>query len=215
MKISIPASNGCLLTELDHLCLPRGLLGRGLALGTFSQAFTVACVLLDSFSPKATIESLQKRRDLVLRQNLSWVLNGYTRLRKVLVKWLQSAGSKLTPAEEETCLQFLAFIRRLCVSRSLAPAQPSDMSFASTWAQCLSDLVYLSISNSFLAMQIEISKCLDEFVQTTRQSNSSAQLLREIFLPVVAEIEDGDLDLQSMDSCLWVTTTLIFVTNII
>jgi serine/threonine-protein kinase ATR len=182
-----------------------------MALGTFSQAFTVVCALLDSFSPKATIESFEKRRDLVLRQNLSWVLNGYTRLRKVIVKWLQSAGSQLAPVEEDTCLQFLAFTRRLCVSRSLSPALPSDMSLASTWAQCLSDLVYPSIINSFLAMQVEISKCLDEFVQTTRQSNSSAQLLREVFLPVVAEIEERDLDLQSMDSCLWVTITLVFV----
>ena len=210
MKIFIPASNGSLLTELDHLHLPRGLLGKSLALGTFSQAFTLALMLLDSFSPKATIESLEKRRLLILRQNLSWVLNGYNRLRKVLVKWLQSARSKLTSNEEETCLQLLASTRRLCVSRSTSPALASDMGLASTWAQCLSDLIYPSISHSFLAMQIQISEYLDEFVQTTRQSILSTQLLREIILPALAEIEDRDLDLQSMDSCLWVMTMLSF-----
>ncbi|KAJ5300562.1 uncharacterized protein N7443_005564 [Penicillium atrosanguineum] len=203
VKMSIPASSGSLLTELDHLHLPRGLLGRSLALGTLSQAFKLALMLLDSFSPKTTIESLEKRRVLILRQNLSWVINGYNRLRKVLVKWLQTARSKLTSDEEETCLQLLASIRRLCVPRSTSPALPSDMGLASTWAQCLSDLIYPSISHSFLAMQVEISNYLDEFVQTTRQSNTSAQLLREIILPILAEIEDRDLDLQSMDSCLW------------
>jgi serine/threonine-protein kinase ATR len=201
----MPAPNGSFLTELDHLRLPRGLLGRSLALGTFSQAFTLAFMLLDSFSPGATIGTLEKRRDLILRQNLPWVLNGYNRLRKVLVRWLQSAGLKLTPEEEEACLQFLASTRRLCVSRSSAPALPSDMSLTSTWAQCLSELIYPSIGNSFPSMQVEISNYLDEFVQSTRQSKSSAQLLREIFLPVLTEIEDGNLDLQLVDSRLWVT----------
>ncbi|KAJ6104203.1 hypothetical protein N7523_010523 [Penicillium sp. IBT 18751x] len=202
VKMSIPACNGSLLTELDHLHLPRGLLGRSLTLGTFSQAFTLALLLLDSFSPKVTIESLEKRRVLILRQNLSWVLNGYNRLRRVLVKWLQSARSKLDSNEEETCLQFLASSRRFCVSRSTSPALASDIGLASTWAHCLSELIYPSISHAFLTMQGQISDYLDEFMQTTRHSGSSAQLLREIILPALAEIEDRDLDLQSMDPCL-------------
>lgn len=207
----MPAPSGSLLTDLDHLRLPRGLLGRSLVLGTFSQAFTLTFTLLDSFSPKVTTESLEKRQDLILRQNLPWVLNGYNRLRKVLVRWLRSTGSKLTPEEKKACLQFLASTRRLCVCRSSGPTLPSDMSLASTWAQCISELIYPSISSSFPAMQVELSNYLDEFVQAARQSKSSAQLLREIFLPALAEIEDLNFNLRSMESRLWVIIASSFI----
>jgi len=210
-KISMPAPNGPLLADLDHLRLPRGLLGRSLALDTFSQAFALTSMLLDSFNPKVTIGSLEKRRNHILRQNLPWMLNGYNRLRKVLVRWLQSAGSEVTPEKEEAGLHFLASTRRLCVSPSSAPAVTSDISLASTWAQCLSELICPSISNSFPAMQSELSNCLGEFVQATRQTKSSAQLLREIFLPALAEIEDRDFNLHSMESCLWVIIASSFI----
>lgn len=207
----MPAVNGSLLQDLENLNLPRGLLNRNIPLGTFSRAITLAILLLDSFGPKAMMQGTVRGRDFALRQNLPWVLNGYNRLRRVLVRWLQRTESTLTPDEEQVSLLLLASTRRLCGPQSSVAVLLPDMGLNFSWAQCLSELICPSINRQSPTLQIELSHVVNEVVQWSEQSKSSVQPLREIFLPILKELDDRNLNLQSMDLRLWVIIHLLSV----
>lgn len=195
----MPAVNGSLLQDLENMDLPRGLLNRNIPLGSFPRAATLAILLLDSFGPMAMMQGTVRGRDFALRQNLPWVLNGYNRLRRVLVRWLQITKSTLTTDEERVSLLLLTSTRRLCAPQSSVAVLLPDMGLNFSWAQCLSELIWPCINRQSPTLQIELSRFVDEVVQWSEQSKSSIQPLREIFLPILKELDDQNHSLQSMD----------------
>lgn len=206
----LPAPDGSLLADLENLKLPRGLLNRSVTLGTFYQAVSLAVLLVDSFGPKAMMQGQgpAKGRDFILRQNLPWVLNGYNRLRRVVVRWLQRMEAELAQSEEHILLQFLASTHRLCVPQFSVPVLLSDMSLTTTWIQCLGELIHASISCQSSTLQTVLSDYLNEVLQELRQSKSSVQPLRGSFLPILQELNDQRLILQSIDPGLSVNPNL-------
>ena len=204
----MPATNGFLLTDLDNLALPRGLLNEHIVLGTFSQALSIAFLFLESFSPQTTTQGFTKRCNYVLRQNLPWVSNGYTRLGNLIVKWLQKVGPSLNPGEEQLSLQFLASARRYCVSDASGSALRSDTVLSSSWAQCLSEILPLAISHQSSALQTGLRHILDEVLQATKQSTSFVQQMGATFLPALAEISKYS-NLEQIEPCLSVTSAYI------
>lgn len=204
-KLSIPTAEGSLAAELEKLNFPRGLLNKGVALGTFSQAVTVTILFLESFNSRIITQSTAQGREFILRQNLPWVLNGYNRLRKVVVRWLQKTKSTLTPDEEQITLSFLTSTRCLCFPQSSQPASLSDMGLISIWIQCLSDLISPSIVCQSSALQISLSRFLDEL--TGALSWSFVKSLRENFIPILSELNEQDIDVQSINTHLWVNLT--------
>ncbi|KAJ6084451.1 hypothetical protein N7486_011251 [Penicillium sp. IBT 16267x] len=191
-NLFIPATNGSLGVDLDNLALPRGLLRERIDLGSFPKAIILVSLLLDSFSPQATIEGLPNRRTFNLRQNLPWISNGYNRLRKVAAKWVQRAGPTMTPEEEQDTLEFMAYTHRFCVSDTSGSALRSDVCLASTWAQCLSDILPPSVSSQLPVLQTGLIHFLEEALQAAIDSKIFAQQLRESFLSALAEIKDKD-----------------------
>lgn len=198
------------MIDLDNLGLPRGLLKRSLTLGTFSQAAALGTVLLDALSPEASVQDVGKRRNCTLRQNLPWALNGYHRLRRVLVRWLQTPGVKVTPSDEQVLSQFLIYTRRLCVSESSMATLLSDMSLASTWTQCLAEFLPLSICLPMPAIQLDLSHFLDEVMLAIKQSRLAVPQLRDILLPVLTDIRARDSNPHIVENCLGVITILRF-----
>ena len=208
VKLSLPSKSGSLMTDLDHLGLPRGLLKRTLTLGTFAQAAALATALLDALSPEASAQCVTKRRNCTLRQNLPWALNGYHRLRRVLVKWLQTPRFKTTPADEEVLSQFLIYTRRLCVSDFAMATLLSDMSLASTWTQCLAEVLPLSIGLPMPAIQLDLGQFVDEVTLAIKQSKLAVPQLRDILLPVLTDIRAQDANSQLVETSLLVITSL-------
>ncbi|KAJ6018089.1 hypothetical protein N7451_001468 [Penicillium sp. IBT 35674x] len=199
-NLFIPATNGSLGVDLDNLALPRGLIRERIDLGSFSQAIILVSLLLDSFSPQAAIEGIiSNRRSFNLRQNLPWVLNGYNRLRQVAAKWVQKAGPTLTPEEEQDTLEVMAYIHRFCVSDTSGSALRSDVCLASTWAQCLSDILPPSISSPLPVLQTGLIHFLEEALQAAIDSNVFAEYLRESFLSVFAQFKDKDGNFLPME----------------
>ena len=194
------------MTALDHLGLPRGLLKRTLTLGTFSQAAALATALLDALSPEASAQGIARRRNCTLRQNLPWALNGYHRLRRVLVRWSQTPGFKATPADEQVLSQFLIYTRRLCVSESAMATLLSDMSLASTWTQCLAEFLPLSIGLPMPAIQLDLSQFVDEVTLAIKQSRLAVPQLRDILLPVLTGIRAQESNSQLVKTSLLVNT---------
>jgi serine/threonine-protein kinase ATR len=178
-------------------------------LGSFSQAIILVSLLLDSFSPQAAIEGLPNRRSFNLRQNLPWISNGYNRLRKVVAKWMQRAGPTLTPEEEQDILEFMAYAHRFCVSDTSGSALRSDVCLASTWAQCLSDIISPSISYPLPVLQTGLIHFLDEALQAVIDSEDFAQQLRESFLSALVEIKDKDGNFMPMEPGLLVMISLL------
>lgn len=198
------------MVDLDNLGLPRGLLKRSLPLGSFSQAAALAIALLDALSPEASAQGVSKRRNCTLRQNLPWALNGYHRLRRVLVRWLQTPSLKVTPADEQILSQFLIYTRRLCVSESSMATILSDMSLASTWTQCLAEFLPLSISLSIPTIQLDLSHFMDEVTLAIKQSKLAVPQLRDILLPVLTDIRVQDSNPQVVEQCLGVIKQSMF-----
>lgn len=209
-KLLLPAPDGSLLADLENLKLPRGMLNRSVPLGTFNQAVSLAVLLVDSFGPKAMIQGQgpAKGRDFILRQNLPWVLNGYNRLRRVVVRWLQRMEPGLAQSEERVLLQFLASTHRLCVPQSSAPVLLSDMSLTATWIQCLGELIHASISLQSSTLQTVLSDCLNEVLRQLKQSKSSVQPLRETSRSILQELNDQRLILHAIDPRLVVNFAL-------
>lgn len=196
------------MADLDNLGLPRGLLKRSLTLGSFSQAAALATELLDALSPEASAQGVFKRRNCTLRQNLPWALNGYHRLRRVLVRWLQTQGLKVTPADEQILSQFLIYTRRLCVYESSMATMLSDMSLASTWTQCLAEFLPLSISLPMPTIQLDLSHFVDEVTLAIKQSRLAVPQLRDILLPVLTDIRALDSNPQIVGKYLRVISSL-------
>src|SRR4051794_30198169 len=99
----MPAEDGTLIEDIENLGHSPGLFTNRTVLGDFHQSFSLACRLLDSFSPNNDVASRAKYHEL----NLSWTLNGYHRLRKVIVEWLHLFGAQLTPNDESLSLRYL------------------------------------------------------------------------------------------------------------
>ncbi|KAJ5778568.1 hypothetical protein N7520_001814 [Penicillium odoratum] len=201
-NLTIPAINGSLGVDLDNLALPRGLLREAISLGSFPQAINLVSLMLDSFSPQALIDGLSMRRSFILRQNLPWVSNGYNRLRKVVIGWIQRAGSTLTSNDQQVVLQFMAYTHRFCVSDMFGSALRSDISLASLWAQCLSDMLQLSIRSQLSVIQTDLTHFLEEALQGAVVSKTFAQQLSETLLSTFEEIKDKDGKLLPMESGL-------------
>ncbi|KAJ5708031.1 hypothetical protein N7488_007832 [Penicillium malachiteum] len=198
----LPARDGSLGVELDNLALPRGLLRETIALGPFSQAIILASLLLDAFSLQAAIPGGLKRQALVSRLNLPWALNGYNRLRKTVVTWLQKTGPHPTADDEQNALHFMNYASRFCKSDTAGSTLRSDMCLASAWTQCLSEILLLSISNQLSTLQIGMSHFLDETLQAASISGSFRLEMREFFLPALEEIKDKNGNWILMEACL-------------
>jgi serine/threonine-protein kinase ATR len=192
--------------DLDNLGLPRGLLKRSLTLGTFTQTVALATALLDALSPEASAQGISKRRNCILRPNLPWAMNGYHRLRRVLVRWSQTPGLKVTPADEQILSQFLAYTRRVCGSESSMGTLLSDMSLASIWTQCLAEFLTLSTGLPMPAFQLDLSRSVDEVTVAIKQSRLTVPRLRDILLPVLTDIRAQDSNPQIVEQCLRVLT---------
>ena len=203
--LSIPASNGSLIEDTQNLGLSPGIFNSNTALGSFVQTVSLACGLLDSFNPKGEMQSRAKHHDLILRQNFSWVLNGFHRLRQVIIEWLQIKGAQLTPEDAVVPLQYLTYLHRCCVPESTLAGLLSDMSLTSTWSQCLCGFLRLENIGKLPSVQIILGRFLCDLTESAKSSQPLMQQLRETLLPVLTEVKDGNLSLQSLESCLWLS----------
>lgn len=203
--LSIPAANGSLIEDTQTLGLSPGLFKSNTALGGFAQTISLACRLLDSFNPKGEMQSRAKHHDFILRQNFSWVLNGFHRLRQVIIEWLQIKGAQLTSEDATVALQYLTYLQRCCVPESTLAGLLSNMSLTSTWSQCLCGFLSLENIGKLPSVQVILSRFLCDLTETAKSSQPLVQELRETLLPVLTEVKDGNSRFQSLESCLWVS----------
>ncbi|KGO59126.1 PIK-related kinase, FATC [Penicillium expansum] len=201
--LSIPAANGSLIEDAQNLGLSPELFKKNTDLGGFAQTVSLACRLLDSFNPRGEIQPHAKHHDFILRQNFSWVLNGFHRLRQVIIEWLQTKGAQLTSEDAIVPLQYLTYLHRCCVPDSTLAGLLSNMSLTSTWSQCLCGFLTLENIGKLPSVQVILGRFLCDLTETAKSSQSLVQQLRETLLPVLTEVKDGDSIFQSLDSCLW------------
>ncbi|KAJ5180764.1 hypothetical protein N7492_003974 [Penicillium capsulatum] len=201
-KPFIPVANGSLLTDLDSLNLPRGLLKKSISLESFPRAAHLAFVLLDSAGPKASAQGPAKRCEPICRQNLPWELNGYTRLRKQISRWLRVSGQNFTLDDQKVLLEFLSYLRQFCVSDAPSPPLLYDMTLASVWSQCLAEILPLGVAYQLNSLQAGMSHCLNELQLIMRRSEPLAQHLREALLPVLDGIKERENSSQPIEESL-------------
>ena len=199
----MPASHGSLLRALDSLGLPHGLIRHRISLGPFVQTIFLAIMLLDSIGQKQICQKFPKRQGVSLRQYLPFVLNGYNRLRKLIVRWLQKATPTSIPTQEQVSLQFLESFNRLCELNAFVSPMLSHVSLSSTWIQCLGDFLPLVVAKPWPACQTRLSQFLNEWLQA-RQSRSSADPSGKTFLVILEGIKDSSPGISRTEPCLLV-----------
>lgn len=213
-NLVFPAVNGSLREDLDHLVLSRGILRETIPLGSFPQAVALAALLLDSFGSQASTKSITKQQSLIFRQNLPWALNGYNRLRKIVAKWLQGAGSKLSLEDEKKALQFVSYTCQFCMPDRTGSAIHSDVCVTSVWTQCLSEMLPISVSYQLSTLQTGLSHFFNELVPLIGRLEGLREQLTQLFLPAVEEIKDKSGHFRAMESCLLVISKIQRVHNI-
>lgn len=150
------------------------------------------------------MQSRAKHQDFIVRQNFSWMLNGLHRLRTVIIEWLQMTGAQITQEEESIPLQYLTYLHRCSAPESTFSGLLSNMSLLSTWSQCLCGFLGLERIDLLPFVQAILSRYLDDLSQITKTSQSLVPQLREILLPTLTEVKDGNAIFQSLDLCLQV-----------
>jgi serine/threonine-protein kinase ATR len=200
----MPGPDGSLIKDIQRLGLPTALFKTNTALGGFMQTVSLACRLLDSFNPRDEMQTRDKKHDLTLRQNFSWVLNGYHRLKKIILGWLQTNGPYLTPEDEIVSLQYLTYLHRCCVPDSTLADPLSDMSLTSTWSQCLCGFLCLKNIGRLPSVQAHLGRYLDDLTQAAKTSQSLVQHLSDTVLATLVEVESCGSNAQSLESGLLV-----------
>lgn len=186
---SIPTPGGDLLVELNRLGLPRALFERRVSLGTNSRAIILALQLLNSCRPSFTCNPCMKRENLLARQNLAWILNGYQRLWKVTVSLHQNTGSAALDSTSWIVLQFLTSLEPKGEQESFrsGPLQ-SDIELSQTWLQCLSEAFSLDGFGQMPALQLGLSSFLCRLIEATKGPNMLAECMSYTLLPVLIDI---------------------------
>ncbi|CAG8408820.1 unnamed protein product [Penicillium salamii] len=143
-----------------------------------------------------------KHQDFIVRQNFSWMLNGFHRLRRVIIDWLQMARTQITPEEESVLLQYLRHLRRCNAPESTCAGLLSNMSMISAWSQCLCGFLDLDGIDRLPSTQAMLSCLLDDLLQITQSAGSLVPQLRETLLPALTEIKDGHSVFQALEPSL-------------
>lgn len=194
--------------DLKHLNLPPGLLEENATLGTFCQTVSLASQLLDSFQPRTKLHGHGNRQDSILRQNLSWILNGHQRLRTIILRWLRKAGSNLPQEEEQISVQYLEHVHRFCIVEPISSGPLSGRSLVNTWSQCLAEFLAIDSLKQLPTLQTGLSYFLNDLSEAMRKSESVVRQLQESLMPVLSEILNRNTVLQSLDSGLKVSSSL-------
>lgn len=205
--MSLPSADGSLIAEIQGIGLSPAPFERNTEIGGFTQAVSLVFRLLDSFNSNDEMQSRAKHHDFILRQNFSWLLNGFHRLRQPILEWLQWKGLHLTSEDEEIPLQYLKYVRRCYRPDSTVAGLLSNITLTSTWSQCLCAFLKLANIERMPSVQTVLSHFLDDLAQTSTSSGPLIQQLRETLLPALIDAKSCD---QRLESCLLVN----FVFNI-
>jgi serine/threonine-protein kinase ATR len=207
--LSLPVADGSLVQDIENLSLSPGLLKNKTALGGILQTASLACRLLDAFNPKGGMQPRAKHQEFIFRQNFSWMLNGFHRLRKVIIQWLQMTGAQTTPEDERVLLQYLTYLHRCSSPESTLAGLLSHMSVISTWSQCLCGFIGLESIDRLPSVQAILSRFLDDLSQVAQSSQSLVPQMREILLPALTEVKDSKPLFQSFKPCLQVKIFIV------
>ncbi|KAJ5143080.1 uncharacterized protein N7515_001867 [Penicillium bovifimosum] len=197
--LTIPGPDGKLIKDMQRLGLPDALFRIKTALGGFMKTVSLACRLLDSFNPRGKMQTRPKNHDFILRQNFSWVLNGFHRLKKIILGWLQTNGPHLTPEDENISLQYLTYLHRCCAPDSTLADLLSDISLTSTWSQCLCGFLCLGNIGGLPSVQAHLGRYFDDLTQAAKTSQSLVHHLSDTMLTTLIKVESCGSDSQPLE----------------
>ena len=143
--------------------------------------------LLESFNPKLRCTSHMKSEDFLARHNLAWVINGYQRLWKAIIRWYHNARNDLAENITHIFLHFLKSLRAYSEQeRSQSDLLRSDIELSRTWLRCMSDVMKLDDFNQMHSLQAGLSSFFWDTAKTYRDSKL-VECLEHIFLPTVID----------------------------
>lgn len=196
IRSSIPSLKGTLLQDLDRLGFPRGIFGKEVILGTFSQVVSLSLRLIGLFNATSRASSMGK--DYTARQGLSWILNGYQRLWRVSSTFIQHVPADTAQNKSRVIIQFVRCMSHFCGDESPLSGTPSH-----PWLRSLADILNLENLSAMPAVQLELSHLFGILTQTCTRSNSSGRTTGNIILPPLLYLKQASV-LEKLDSAFQV-----------
>ncbi|KAL4869315.1 hypothetical protein BDV12DRAFT_185211 [Aspergillus spectabilis] len=177
LKSSLPVPGGPLFVVIGKLGLPRNLFEKRIKIKSFRGAFLLSLSLLDSFrDPVAGHRSFYDRIPSV-RQNISWILNGYQRVWSVTSSWLRSSSSDSIEFKVDICLRFLTSIRSCCLGSS-------ETDIAYDLLQTMSDVLCSDYLVHSPALQLELSQLIDDLTGFPKLTDRYLKCIKRLLLPL-------------------------------
>lgn len=146
-----------------------------------------------------------KHEDLLARQNLAWILNGYQRLWKVILNLHQNTVSSALDSTSWIALQFLASLQSKSELESFRSGLQSDIELLQTWLQCLSEAFRLDGFSQMPDLQLGLSSFLCHLDEATKDPNMPVDCMNYTLLPVLINIRKDSMFLV-LDSNLQVSS---------
>lgn len=179
------------MAEVERFGLARDLFGKKITLGSFPHVAASLLQLLDSMVPPA---SLWNNTAPIIRQNLAWALNGYQRLWKIIIHWIQTTGPSNFQYKSQLSIRFLTCTQRCHDAySSLGRIVSLDIKVTCVWLRSLADLLSLELFRQEPALQAAFCQFVDSIGELAQQSTVIKACIEDILLPTLWDIKSDDI----------------------
>jgi serine/threonine-protein kinase ATR len=184
--IVVPSLEGSLIADLDRLRLPRNLFLKKLHLGLWPQATFSLLRVLNSMMPKFMNNS-QNFPACAIRQDLALILNLYERLWRIILRWILPCRAGFDQNVAEIVVQFLTSMQRCTESSSATRMMSLDAKASSIWFQGLADVFSVQSLCQDPTMQLTLTQCLEDVLESVRRSPGIRICAEDILLPALSD----------------------------
>ncbi|PYH97770.1 hypothetical protein BO71DRAFT_346316, partial [Aspergillus ellipticus CBS 707.79] len=173
----VAISNQSVSLDLGRLGLCRGPLNKRIRLGTIPQAALLCLNILHS-----TVKAYVTCNVPSDRQNLAWFSNGYQRIWKLTLLYLQSRDLGAISIKSQICSQLIEIVLVFC-DRGLYMS-PSKIGLAYPLLQTLTEILALDSSNLSSTLQAKLSHGIYSYTNIFGYTEDFTRLMRITILRV-------------------------------
>lgn len=203
-SLPISVTKDAMLAGLGGLGLSPMILNKKIVFRSLPQTFVVVLRLVDAFVPSKSISDQITAKDILFQQDLTWIVNIYQRLWKIVVQWAQIPALDDVEAKSRVFEHFTASLRILRRSNFyLSGLQLSHPEVTRILVQICGDLVTLDQLDRMPGVQEELKQLLDDLSHASRHMSMLLSHMRNTTSASVIGITKSE-GFQSLDSGLQV-----------
>lgn len=207
----MPSSTGSLVAELGRLGVPKGILGRHLSLGTFTQAILSLLRILDSLALFSQVSPETKSRTTPL-QHSSWILHVYERLWAAIVESVPGSLAKSVEATSRVISHFLESIQKFCNPKQRhLNLRHSDTEKVRVWLTCLADALSLDDMHQLPSIRPALDRSFQSLIEYTPKAVEFAEIVEDEILGRIVTLQKKQSDPSAGETFLRVRQPFVSI----